>query len=86
MDHQSALGVAALLGERVRLPLRRPRRHVDAHQPGPHAQARSVQHPDHGQGVAARFGGTQHIDDRAQQRRFARRVAADGRTDLRRHR
>ena len=59
---------------------------LDAHQPGSLAQPRRVQHPDHGQGVAARLGRAQHLDDAAQQRRVDRRIAAARRAALRRHR
>ena len=58
--HNSA---PALLGEPVRLSQRRSRRQLDAHQPGSLAQPGRVQHPDHGQGVAARLGRAEHIDD-----------------------
>ncbi len=45
------LADAPVLGQRPRLSQRRPRRSLDADQPGPHAQSRSARDPDHGQGV-----------------------------------
>ena len=64
----------------------RPRRHVGGRERRSLAQPEARGDPDHGQGVAARLGRAQRLDDRAQQHRVARRVAAARGAHLRRHR
>ena len=70
---------------RARVSQRRPWRQWIGDQQRPDAQSRSGGNPDHGQGVAARFGRVQPGHDAAQHDHDARRVAAARRSDLRRH-
>ena len=53
VHHQPAPAHAALLGQQLPVSLRRSRRSLDPHQPGPDAQPRRPRHPDHGQGVGS---------------------------------
>ena len=86
LHHQPALAAPALLGKQLRLPQRRPRRHLDAHQPGSLTQLEPRRDSDHGQALAGRLDRSQHVDDAAQQRRRDRRVAAARGIALRRNR
>ena len=78
--HQPALRPPALLRRRARLSQRRSRRLLDRDQPGPHAQPRPGDDPDHGQGVAAptRSRSTRRRPRSARSRRSTSRRCSKG--------